>query len=646
MNCNGWDSNLTEEQRRAASHIGTHARLLAGPGTGKTLTLTRRIVYLVHEQGVPPDDILVLTFTRAAAAELKQRVTEALGQDAGRVLISTLHSYALRVILQHGAGSRLPLPVRIADDFEERHIIEEDLKRLAGLRSVTEARDLLHQLSADWEKLTADQPGYRFPNPRFYGAWQEHREIFGYTLRAELVYQLKHALEEGDVQIERPPRYILVDEYQDLNACDLSVMKHITGLGAELYVAGDDDQSIYGFRYAEPDGIRRFEDDYDPAITLELQECHRCSPNILRLANYVVEQDIRRYPKELTPVSKSFPGEVHILNFPGQRKEAEGIARICKWLTATQDVNPEDILILLRSDRHQVFSKPIREELERQGLSASIAANPLKPLNHPEGRKFLSILRLVANEQDHLAWRTLLQLRVNGIGERALEEIYERARREGVNFTQAIMGIAGDPECLPKLGSRIESEVEQIQEIVGEARVTFETNTGFIDAISDLAAKHISAPGIQQDVIALFIRVIDTVSARDLVDLLRALNVSIGNYEQEKQKGAISIMTMHQAKGLTADAVVIVGAEDEYIPGRAQGTQVDDERRLLYVSLTRARRFLYITHCNWRTHQQAHTGRDPGSRHRLLTRFLRGGPVPSENGQSYIERILGDNDGS
>jgi len=585
-----------------------------------------------------------LTFTRAAAAELKQRITEALGQDADRVLISTLHSYALRVILQHGAGSRLPLPIRIADDFEERYIIEEDLKRIAGLRSVTEARDLLHQLSADWEKLTADEPGYRFPNPRFYGAWQEHREVFGYTLRAELVYQLKHALEEGDVQIERPPRYILVDEYQDLNACDLSVIKQITGLGAELYVAGDDDQSIYGFRYAEPDGIRHFEDSYDPTITLELRECHRCSPGILRLANYVVEQDIRRYPKELTPVS-TFPGEVHILNFPGQRREAEGIACICKWLTATQDVNPEDILILLRSDRNQVFSKPIREELEKQGLSVSIAADPLEPLNHPEGRKFLSVLRLAANEQDHLAWRTLLQLRNNGIGERALEEIYERARRDGVSFTQAIMGIAGDPECLPKLGSRIESDVKQIQEIVNEARVTVETNTKLVDAISELAAQHISTPDIQQDVIALFGRVIDTVSSRNLADLLRALNVSIGNYEQEKQKGAISIMTMHQAKGLTADAVVIVGAEDEYIPGRAQGTQVDDERRLLYVSLTRARRFLYITHCNRRTHQQAHTGRNPGSRRRLLTRFLRGGPVPSENGQNYIE-ILSDNDGS
>src|SRR5205823_6781430 len=129
-------------------------------GTGKTLALTRRVVYLVQQASVSPDEIMALTFTRAATAELKRRVHQELGDEASKVIIFTLHSYALRVILQQAAGTRLPRPIRIADDFEERWVIQEDLKRILGLARVAEADDLLQQLSADWEQLKADEEDY------------------------------------------------------------------------------------------------------------------------------------------------------------------------------------------------------------------------------------------------------------------------------------------------------------------------------------------------------------------------------------------------------------------------------------------------------------------------------------------------------
>ncbi|MCR4440435.1 MAG: ATP-dependent helicase [bacterium] len=339
-----WQDNLTPEQQQAVSSTGVHARLLAGPGTGKTLVLTRRILYLVHDIGVTASDILTLTFTRAAAAELRRRITNEFGNGA-MPHISTLHSYALSLILQRGARGKLPTPIRIADDFEERFIIEEDLKHIMGLSRVTEARELLNQLSADWERLIADADGYRAPNPQFHGAWQEHRQIFGYTLRAELVYQLKHALEEGIVGIEQKPKHIVVDEYQDLDPCDLAVSKGLTEHGAELYVAGDDDQSIYGFRYADPEGIRRFDKDYTPSVSLDLKECKRCGSQILALANYVANQDPRRLPKTIAPAAEVPSGEVHILNFANQSREADAIAHICQWLVTEQNIQPEQILI-------------------------------------------------------------------------------------------------------------------------------------------------------------------------------------------------------------------------------------------------------------------------------------------------------------
>jgi len=636
-----WDKDLTEEQCQAASHIGSHARLLAGPGTGKTRVLTRRVLYLVQERGVDPANIMVLTFTRAARAELKRRIAQELGEDADRIIISTLHSYALRMLLQYGAGDRLPTPIRIADDFEERYIIEEDLKVILQLPRVLDARDLLHQLSADWAQM-ADNPGSRLPNPRFLGAWQEHRQIFGYTLRAELVYQLRHALEEGAINPNSIPKYILVDEYQDLNPCDLAVIKSLAERGAELYVAGDDDQSIYGFRYAEPDGIRRFPRDYPSSTSLELRACWRCSPEILNLAQYVINQDPRRIPKTLNSAPSLPSGEVHLLHFPDQEKEAIAIAQICKWLVGVQRIPPEEILILVRTDLHGKFSAPIRDTLQSIGLPVGVVADPLTPLYSEEGRQFLSILQLTVNLNDHLAWRTLLQLRKNGIGEKSLRELYDYARIQGIGFADTVNAAASDKNLFPRFYNNIAREVMTIRQLVEQANQILQSED-LISAITQLARKLIEHPQNQQDVIELFTSVAKISAPENLEMLLRAVNVSLGEAEQERQAKAINIMTMHQAKGLTAEAVFIVAAEDEYIPGRAQGVAVEDERRLLYVSLTRARRYLYITHCHQRVGQQSHTGRNPNTQRRSLTRFLRGGPVSSQNGEEFIRRSLGSN---
>ncbi len=292
-----WDNSLLEEQKKAAGHTGRHARLLAGPGTGKTLTLTRHICFLVEDKGVSADTILAFTFTRAAARELDQRVTAELSKERSP-RISTLHSFALRQLLKNEAIiSALPKPLRIADDWEERNIVLEDLKSLLNLDRIREASDLLNELSADWQSLTADESDWemRFPNAKFLGAWREHRQIYGYTLRSELVYQLKKVLEQrADFELESPINHLLVDEYQDLNRCDLAVVQHIESRGVELFIAGDDDQSIYGFRKAHPEGIRRFPEEYPDASKLELQVCKRCDQSILALGLFVAQQDPRR----------------------------------------------------------------------------------------------------------------------------------------------------------------------------------------------------------------------------------------------------------------------------------------------------------------------------------------------------------------
>jgi len=202
-----------------------------------------------------------------------------------------------------------------------------------------------------------------------------------------LVYQLKTSLEEGDVEIEGPLAYVLVDEYQDLNPCDLAVVRELAKLGCEIYAAGDDDQSIYGSRQAEPEGIRRFPSEFSGSRELGLKTCKRCDKEILDLALYVARQDPRRLEKPLIPESDE-KGEVRIVRFSDAGTEALGIGQICQWLVKRKKVKPHEILILLRTDRQKTFSTPLRAALLSVGLPVNIASSPMEPLETDTGRAF------------------------------------------------------------------------------------------------------------------------------------------------------------------------------------------------------------------------------------------------------------------
>ncbi|MDY0340180.1 MAG: ATP-dependent helicase [Coriobacteriia bacterium] len=645
-----WHDDLTPEQRTAAEHIGTHARLLAGPGTGKTRCMTKRICFLIEERNVEPCQICALTFTRAAAQELRRRVESEVGPE--RIpSISTLHSFALRQLLRNSDRlTSLPQPLRIADDWEERHIILEDLKVLLRLNRIDEARRLLNELSADWQRLTADEADWdsRFPNPAFLGAWSEHRGIYGYVLRAELVYQLKRALEQHrDFRLDGPPAHLLVDEYQDLNRCELAVVKAIGDRGAEVYAAGDDDQSIYGFRMAHPEGIRRFPQDYQSAHELTLEVCKRCDQEILDLGLFVARQDFRRIEKSLRAEHGRTGAEIGILRFRNQKEEVQGVAALCRHLICDRGLQPDQILILLRSDRKGAFSSLLRQALDAQRVPVGIATADTNPLNAPAGRLVLAFLRLLDNNNDHLAWRTLLSLRNNNLGRRAVDAVYEFARKQNAGFAAALEMICDDPALDRRHGGKIKRDVEAIRAILQELsrflpaeheNEEARTLTKPIEQIvrhlvDDEAERHAVEQQLQRAIQAT------EPESKSISDLLRALEVSREDIEQEIDQGKVNILTMHKAKGLTAEAVIILAAEDEYLPGRAEGEAVDDERRLLYVSLTRARRHLLITYCEQRTGVQRHSGRTSGQQPRSLTRFLCNGPIVPQLGPAYVASL-------
>jgi superfamily I DNA/RNA helicase len=227
--------------------------------------------------------------------------------------------------------------------------------------------------------------------------------------RSELVYRVKRALyERPEFRLERNFEHIIVDEYQDLNRCELEVVRALTEDGAHLYVAGDDDQSIYGFRHAFTQGIREFINAFRGATDEELEVCHRCDRDILRLALSVAALDPRRVAKNLHSASDD-DGTVVVLGFKRGAAEAKGVARICKYLIDVEGVVPGEILILQRRDFGAAFSTPLIEHLDRLDIPAQRYVNPFAVLDEESGRQVVCVLRLLSNRDDSLAWRQMMK---------------------------------------------------------------------------------------------------------------------------------------------------------------------------------------------------------------------------------------------
>lgn len=485
-----WSDQLSNEQAAAASYGGSHARLLAGPGTGKTYTMAGRVAYLISERGVPASEILVLTFTRLATRQLRETIQERIkSYSTDMPYISTLHAFALRQLQSNAAViTTLPQPLRIADDWEERQIIQEEFKTLLN-RNIKNINQGFELLSADWQQLNEDtgQRGGSAPDAPFVGTWEEHRRIYGYTLRAELVYQLKRAMQQvPQFTLESRFRHVLIDEYQDLNPCDLAIAKALTINGASLLACGDDDQSIYGFRHADPSGIRNFIDDFGGAGDLVLTECRRCGSAILAAALWVAEQDANRVGKKLHALPNSDAGEVHILGFQDGLAEAKGVAALCHDLIAS-GTKPKEILILVRSDRNGIMSKPVRQALCSQGIEVVASSETWNVVEEKPGRKLVSMLRLIANPRDDLAWRSRMELS-DGMGPSTFRPVYNFAAEQGIRFSEALMRLDEFEDSVPaitrsKLSSLVSSTLEALN---GWAEALGQRNNGSEETREDL----------------------------------------------------------------------------------------------------------------------------------------------------------------
>ena len=630
----------TPEQRAIIDHDHHRdGRVLAGPGTGKSATVVALVARLCSLP-VPPR-IRLLTFTRAATAELAEKV--AGSPDAELERPSTVHSFAIASLLRNPGSAVFPQPLRIADDWELDQIIQPDLKNLVG-GGVTKndvKRKLLPEMAAGWESL---EPRPRADisdelRSRFLGIFQQHRRVYAYTLLAQLPDLLRQALETHTDLKGLDHEFLVVDEYQDLNACDLRVLSLLAENGTAIFAVGDDEQSIYGFRMAAPEGILRFLTDYPGAADYQLTLSHRCGSEIIRWARHVIESDPDRpaQPARLATPEGAAAGETAFLSFPGQVAEARGVAALVQRLIDNEGLAPADILIMSRGDHQGQFSAPIKEELDRHGISVDDPSWVDQVVCEDENRRVLLLGRLLCNRMDSLAWRGLLHLRAN-IGPTLIHAMYDRACGDGVTFAAAL------------IASRCEDFPEVSEIVTKRASAYMDELTSWIDTHEPPSPLEVTtwgdwlretfaadAPAQLSDEMKHLLTIAD-----DAVDPSMALDRYMGQIvilakdHAAASASGVRFMSMSMSKGLTVEASIVIGAEEGVIP--SPRNEEAEERRLLYVAMTRARRYSYITMAARRTGPTARSGVGNVQTRRTPTPLLSTGPVRVQQGTTYLTR--------
>ncbi len=625
----------TPEQQRILNHeIARHARVLAGPGTGKSATIVALIDDVLSREPAPR--LRLLTFTRAATGELAKKVSEHPAAAAERP--STVHSFAISVLVRNPGAAHLPSPLRIADDWEYQRLVRPSLARRVGV-DVRTLDDLVREMAANWESLQEEQ------NPaiaadlraRFLGAWNEHRRIYGYTLLHELPYGLRNALRDHPDLEGVDYNLMVVDEYQDLNACDLDVIKRIADRGCTVIAAGDDDQSIYGFRKAAPEGIRRFVGDYARASDYTLSITQRCGARIIDWANHVIEGDPDRPRKpRLTPAEGSPAGEVALLAFDTNEAEAQGIVALVDKLVNAERLPPSEILILLRSDHNGSFSNPIKERLDRLRIPYTDPEVINAILTDPANRSLIASFRLLINREDSLAWATLLELEP-GVGDRFRDTVYTRAREANIQFGPALLAAHAEdfPGAPPAGANRAKALVRSVLAWIDATDELPEGDVAWGEWIAAHAGNG-PVPPPSDGLRALLVALDGLAETHEGLGRFLGQISPLGKDLQANTTAGVRIMTMAGAKGLTVEATIIGGLEEGLIP--RPNAKVQEERRLLYVAMTRAKKFLFGTWARRRTGPTARAGDPRVQGRRTHSSFLDGGPVVSEDGIGYIAR--------
>lgn len=628
-----WDNQLEGPAYDIAASSARRLRVRAGPGTGKTYALMRRVARLL-EGGVRPGKILVCTFTRVAAEDLKRELGDLDAPDADKVRATTIHSLCFSMLSRSDVLVATGRTARTLLEYEVRFLLE-DLGAEFG--RVKDRRKLLKAYEAAWARRQDDVPG--FPDEardrKFQAALVAWLRFHEAMLIGELVPEALRYLQDNPLAPERRTfSHVVVDEYQDLNVAEQSVVDALSR-NAKLTVVGDENQSIYSFKHANPEGIEDFGQRHHGTKDKGLDTCRRCPHQVLSLANSLIRHNELRSERELLPFTGAKKARVRIAQWGTVPEEAAGLAEVVRASIRAGEVTAGKVLVLAPS---RVFANPIRDALQSAGVPAESLFQE-KELDGSRGKKgnpraeeALTLLTLAANPEDLVALRCWCGLSTkSSYGCASWRQVRDRCEEAGLSVLEVLAEVREGQTKWP--GSwRLQVRLQELKRRLAD--LTDLSGSVLMEAVfprecPDLAGLRSTAEAVLRDAPDA---IRESMAAEALAPRVRH---RIGQPELPTDVDYVRVMSLHKSKGLTVEMVVVAGFVQGALPridrdarGAAALDKLEEQRRLLYVALTRTREVLILSSVGRLRGEDAHKLRIPGARRgrfRPVTtsRFLR-----------------------
>ncbi|MFE7167345.1 DNA helicase PcrA [Streptomyces sp. NPDC057616] len=633
---------LNENQRAAVVHSGTPLLIVAGAGSGKTRVLTHRIAHLLAERSVHPGQVLAITFTNKAAGEMKERVEQLVGPRANAMWVMTFHSACVRILRRESKKLGFTSSFSIYDAADSKRLmalvcrdLDLDPKRYPPKSFSAKISNLKNELIDEEDFAAQATDGFEKTLAQAYAMYQSRLREANALDFDDLIMttvNLLRAFPDVAEHYRRRFRHVLVDEYQDTNHAQYALVRELVGTGAhdedvppsehdlppaELCVVGDADQSIYAFRGATIRNILQFEEDYPNATTILLEQNYRSTQTILTAANAVIERNESRRPKNLW-TNAGAGARITGYVADTEHDEAQFVADEIDRLTDAGDAKAGDVAVFYRTNAQ---SRVFEEVFIRVGLPYKVVGG-VRFYERKEVRDVLAYLRVLANPEDSVPLRRILNVPKRGIGERAEAMIDALSQREKISFPQALRrvdeayGMAARSANAVKKFNTLMEDLRTIAESGAGPATVLEAileRTGYlaelqastdpqdetrIENLQELAAVALefeqeTGEGEQSPGLADFLERVALVADSDQIP-----------DEEEDGSGVITLMTLHTAKGLEFPVVFLTGMEDGVFPhmrALGQTKELEEERRLAYVGITRARERLYLTRSSLRS---------------------------------------------
>ncbi|MFZ9615261.1 MAG: UvrD-helicase domain-containing protein [Fluviibacter sp.] len=611
-------NGLNEPQRQAVCLPAEHGLILAGAGSGKTRVLTTRIAWLMQTGQVSPQGILAVTFTNKAAREMLTRLSAMVPINVRSLWVGTFHGLCHRLLRTHWRAARLPETFQILDTGDQQAAIKRLIKAMGVDEERFPARDMMHYINALKEQgIRSGQAEAHDAHTRrkveIYAEYEAQCQREGAVDFAELLLRAYELLQQDEalrVHYQQRFRHILVDEFQDTNPLQYAWLQLLCGPQTVIFAVGDDDQSIYAFRGADVANMRAFERNYAKGNVIRLEQNYRSHGNILTAANALITNNADRLGKNLW--TDAGEGElIRVFQGVSDLDEARYIVDEIKELTR-EGLPRHQMALLYRSNAQ---SRVLEHALFQAGIAYRVYGG-LRFFERQEVKHALAYLRLIANQDDDTAFLRVVNFPTRGIGARSLEALQVEARQLNSSLYNAAASLTGKAGTAVGQfirlieGLRTETTGLTLPEVIDHLldrsglRQHYQAEKDGQDRLENLEELVNAAATFAEDPEALHNIDRETGEATSLLaDFLAHAALEAGEHQAGDQDEAVQLMTVHSAKGLEFSAVFIVGLEQGLFPhenAMMARDGLEEERRLMYVAITRARQRLYLCHAQTR----------------------------------------------